>query len=123
MNTQEQISAVTELVTGYFKENCSYTGLSDLLHSEEQHVIQIGTSILCTKWNVGYEGGGFVKAVVNNNLSAAVGSADTVNITALKFYCQLMYNVGKPAIFNLDIDEDHDLDQVLNNMAKDLDNE
>jgi hypothetical protein len=123
MNTQEQIGAVRKIVTGYFKENCSYTGLGDLLHADEQHIIQIGTSIMCTKWNIGYEGGGFVKAVVNNNLSAAIGSADSINIKALKFYCQLMYNTGKPAIFSVDIDEEHDLDQVMNNMAKDLGNE
>jgi hypothetical protein len=34
-----------------------------------------------------------------------------------------MYNTGKPAIFSVDIDEEHDLDQVMNNMAKDLGNE
>jgi len=123
MNTQEQIGAVTKIVAGYFKENSSYTGLDNLSKDDEHHIIQIGSSILCTKWNIGYEGGGFVKAVVNNNLSAAIGAADHVNIKALKFYCQLMYNTGKPAIFTVDIDEDHDLDQVMNNMVKDLEDE
>lgn len=65
--------------------------------SQKQHIIQIGTSILCTKWDIGYPGGGFVQAVVNNNLIEAVSKADVTNIKALKFYCQLMYNVGMPS--------------------------
>jgi hypothetical protein len=121
MNTQEQIAKVSEIVKDYLIENNE--GLSNLAPMEMQHVVQTGTSILCTTWGIGYEGGGFVKAVVNNNLSAAIGSADSTNIKALKFYCQLMYNTGKPAIFNVDIDEDHDLDQVLNSMINDLENE
>jgi hypothetical protein len=123
MNTQEQIANVSEIVRDYFNDNSMYAGIHTMSHDNQEHIINIGTSILCTKWGIGYEGGGFVKAVVNNNLSAAIGSADSINIQALKFYCQLMYNTGKPSIFNIDIDEDHDLDQVMNNMAKDLGNE
>jgi hypothetical protein len=123
MNTQEQIANVSEIVRDYLAENSAYTGLSNLAPMDMGYIVQTGTSILCTKWGIGYEGGGFVKAVVNNNLSAAIGSADLTNIKALKFYCQLMYNTGKPAIFDVDIDEDHISDQVMNSIVKDLDNE
>jgi hypothetical protein len=61
------------------------------------HIIEIGTSILCTKWNVGYPGGDFVQAVVDNDLREAFGRADDVNQHCIKFYLMLMYNVGAPA--------------------------
>jgi hypothetical protein len=60
------------------------------------HIIGIGTSILCTKWEIGYAGGGFVQAVVNNDLRNAFGRADSTNVIALVFYCQLMQNIGMP---------------------------
>lgn len=89
---------VRELVENYFKEHSAGTiPVSTLLNDESKdHIINIGTSILCTKWGVGYPGGSFVQAVVNNNLMEAVGRADMINVHALKFYCQLMYNVGMP---------------------------
>jgi hypothetical protein len=57
-------------------------------------VIDIGTSVLCTKWGIGYPGGGFVQALMNNDLRGAFERADTVNTQAIKFYLMLMYNVG-----------------------------
>jgi hypothetical protein len=89
---------VRELVENYFNEHAANTiPLSTLLHDKaKDHIINIGTSILCTKWDIGYPGGSFVQAVVNNNLMEAVGRADATNVHALKFYCQLMYNVGMP---------------------------
>jgi len=119
---ETQIKKVTEIVREYLEKNNGHIGLSNLTPMEMEHVVQIGTSILCTKWDIGYEGGSFVKAVVNNNLSDAIGYADSTNIKALKFYCQLMYNVGKPVIFDEDIefDEDHALDKVLNNIVEDF---
>jgi len=98
MDRQEQIHVVKETVKDYFNENEQFTGLHELSPSEKTHIISIGTSILCTKWRVGYEGGGFVQSVVNNDLSGAISRADETNIKALKFYCQLMYNVGKPIL-------------------------
>ena len=89
---------VRKLVENYF-EKYAHTVIpaSTLLNDNaKEHIINIGTSILCTKWNVGYPGGSFVQAVIDNNLMEAVGRADSINVNALKFYCQLMYNVGMP---------------------------
>lgn len=60
------------------------------------HIIQIGTSVLSTKWEVGYPGGSFVQAVVGNDLMGAFGRADEVNRQAIGFYVSLLYNLAKP---------------------------
>ena len=96
MDTQKQIQLVSEIVTEFFDENAMYTGIDDMNEENTTHIIQIGTSILCTKWNVGYEGGGFVQAVVGNDLIRAVSRADGTCIKALKFFVQLICNVGRP---------------------------
>jgi hypothetical protein len=97
MQIADQIQTVRSLVEDYFDQNAS-NSIYDRAEVEwnRDHIINIGTSILCTKWKIGYEGGGFVQAVVDNNLTRAVSNADATNIKALKFYCQLMYNVGMP---------------------------
>ena len=59
---------------------------------EMDHVVNIGTSILGTKWGLGYPGGSFVQAVVNNNLMEAFGRADYVNLNCIQFYVYLIYN-------------------------------
>ena len=96
MNLEEQQEIVRTIVSDYFDKYADmYLPIYHKL-SEEDHVIKIGTSILCTKWGVGYPGGSFVKAVVDNNLSEAFGRADDINIHCIRFYVMLMYNVGMP---------------------------
>ena len=68
MTRENQIELVKEVVTNYFIQHADHTGVSDLGRSERAHIIEIGASILCTKWEVGYEGGGFVQAFVANDL-------------------------------------------------------
>lgn len=95
MEKFEQIDVVKSIATEYVLENVdSISGI--VTPSDLDHIINIGTSIMCTKWNIGYEGGGFVQAVVDNNLSKAIGSADGTNIKALKLYCQMLYNIPFP---------------------------
>ena len=96
MERIEQIKIVKKLVEDSFDENAQYTGLSFLNEEAKAHIINIGTSILCTKWEIGFEGGGFVQAVVNNDLMGAVGSADGTSLKALKFFASLLYNTGMP---------------------------
>jgi hypothetical protein len=96
----KQTQAVKEVVKGYFNANAhntipSFVYLSD---DDTRHIIDIGTSILCTKWDIGYPGGSFVQAVVNNDLMGAFSTADRVNVQALRFYVLLMYNVSMPRI-------------------------
>jgi hypothetical protein len=98
MQTDEQIQVVRQLVEGYYKNSLSDPTLSlpPIETDEGQFIISIGTSILGTKWGIGYPGGSFVQAVLQNNLMAAVNKADSINIKVLPFYCKLIYNVGMP---------------------------
>lgn len=92
-----QINTVRKTVEGFYQKFLEWdNSMPSIDSSEGQHIVNTGTSVLCTKWKVGYEGGGFVQAIVNNDLMKAVGAADAVNIKALKFYCQLIYNVANP---------------------------
>ena len=97
MEKIEQIKIVKKVVESFFDENAQYTELAALGQEAKAHIINIGTSILCTKWKIGYEGGGFVKSVVDNNLMGAVGSADGTSLKGLKFFAQLMYNTAMPS--------------------------
>jgi len=102
METLEKIQVVKELVAKYFDENAGNTigwlALEKLSEDEKNHIINIGTSILCTKWGIGYPGGGFVQAFVDNDLMRAIGSADGTSYKGFKFFAQLMYNVGMPVL-------------------------
>ena len=101
MNVVDQIEIVRNTVLDYFNEQCEYAGISNLSESEKSHIIEIGTSILCTKWGIGYEGGGFVQAFVSNDLMGAIGRADGASYKGFKFFASLMYNVGAPStLFN-----------------------
>lgn len=62
---------------------------------DDHHIINIGISILETKYpeiGPGYAGGGFVQAVVNNDLMEAMGRADYVCAKNIRFFCTLLYN-------------------------------
>lgn len=61
-------------------------------HAEMEHVIGCGVSILGTKWGIGYPGGSFVQAIVDNDLTGAFGRADHINVNAIRFYVSLVYN-------------------------------
>lgn len=98
MDVLDKIKTVRDLVKVYFDENSEFTGLSGIREPEKNHIIEIGTSILCTKWEVGYEGGSFVKSFANNDLMGAIGRADGTSLKGFKFFAQLMYNVGAPSI-------------------------
>lgn len=87
---------IKDLVVNYYNTNFFNIMGYYLNNDEKEHVINIGTSILCTKWDTGYPGGSFVRAVVNNDLMESFGRADDINSKVMKFYCNLMYNVGKP---------------------------
>lgn len=67
-------------------------GLVASTPDNRDHIVRIGTSILCTKWNVGYPGGSFVQAVVNGDLMETHSRADDVNLNCIRFYVSLIYN-------------------------------
>ena len=93
-----QIEKVQKVVENYFNANSHYVVPYHLSIGEgKEHIIRIGASILMTKWGIGYPGGGFVQAVVDNDLMRAFANADDINQHAMKFYTMLMYNVGMPS--------------------------
>ena len=96
MNREEQINIVRAEVETYLDDNAHWTRLSEISESERSHIIEIGTSILCTKWKVGYDGGSFVQSFVANDLMGAIGRADNTSFKGFKFFASLMYNVGLP---------------------------
>jgi len=96
MTVEKQLDIVRTLVSDYFNKYGEQFLPDYLIFTEKEHIIYIGTSVLCSKWNVGYPGGDFVKAIVDNDLSGAFSRADHINEHCIKFYLMLMYNVGMP---------------------------
>jgi hypothetical protein len=91
----EQMERIKKEVSEYARKN-SYLIPYEIYSNKKdlEHVIDVGTSIMCTKWEVGYAGGGFVQAVVNNNLDEAVGRADMTCVECLKFFSTLKNSLG-----------------------------
>ena len=99
--TREQVAKKVE---DYFNKTTEFTGVGSgftptqelllALPGIKNQVLEIGTSILCTKWGVSYPGGGFVQAIVDNDLLESFGRADSTNKEFIGFYCKLIYNVG-----------------------------
>jgi hypothetical protein len=56
------------------------------------HIHSMCVSILCTKYGIGYPGGSFVQAVVNNDLMETFGRADHINKKYIGLYVKLLYN-------------------------------
>ena len=63
-----------------------------LTEEEMSHVIDVGTSVLQTR-DGGMQGGGFVQAVVANDLSGAYNRADSTNLKVIPFYIILKDHV------------------------------
>tara|TARA_R110000796_G_scaffold126793_9_gene241826 strand:+ start:4304 stop:4639 length:336 start_codon:yes stop_codon:yes gene_type:complete len=82
---------VTEKFDNYISGSNLITGS---IPSNRDHIINTGISILETDYpQIGiYPGGGFVQAVVDNNLKGAFGNADNVNKIFIGFYVELMCN-------------------------------
>lgn len=64
-----------------------------LTEEEMNHVINIGTSILQTR-DGGIQGGSFVQAVVDNDLSRTYNRADSINRKVIPFYIILLNHVS-----------------------------
>lgn len=91
--TDDHVDRIRAKVEEFYDRHSHLVDLeSRLIPDSRQHIIDIGTSILCTKWGVGYPGGSFVQAVVSNNLMESFSRADSINSGAIRFYCSLIYN-------------------------------
>lgn len=60
---------------------------------EMNHIINIGTSILQTR-DGGIQGGSFVQAVVDNDLTRTYNRADSINRKVIPFYIHLLNHVS-----------------------------
>jgi hypothetical protein len=67
----------------YFFRNFTYPATSEFSDSEISHIIDIIASVYMTKHNF-RKGGGFVRAVISNNLSQAFSRADSTILKALR---------------------------------------
>ena len=73
----------------------SYTNLTN---EDIDHIINTGTSIMCTRCEIGFPGGGFVQAIVDNDLRGSYAAADSTNALAIRFYVMMIYNVSLEGI-------------------------
>lgn len=95
MTQEEKIRAHVDKCIDLYKDQCGIAfSMHTAVKSSRDHIVNIGTSVLCTKWGVGFPGGSFVQAVVNNDLAGAFGRADSINSDCIKFYSMLLYNTG-----------------------------
>ncbi len=92
----EKVNLIDEHVNQWVDSNIRMIPAAFLAEPTIKYIKQICVSMLCTKLGIGPQGGGFVKAVVENDLMGAVSRADGMNIHLLKFYCSMLYNIGKP---------------------------
>lgn len=63
-----------------------------LTEEEMNHVINVGVSVLQTR-DGGIQGGSFVQAVVDNDLTRTYNRADSVNKRVIPFYIILLNHV------------------------------
>jgi hypothetical protein len=91
---------IKDLVAEYFNQNAHrYVVDFDKMSNEDRyHIVNIGTSIICTRMNIGFPGGSFVQSIVDNDLSRTFATADGTNIKAIRFYLMMMHNM--PITFN-----------------------
>ena len=92
----EKVNLIEEQVNEWVDRNIEMIPEKYRIESTLGYIKRVCVSMLCTKWGIGPQGGGFVQAVVRNDLIGAVSRADGMNIHLLKFYCSMLYNVKKP---------------------------
>ena len=64
-----------------------------LTEEEMNHVINVGVSVLQTR-DGGIQGGSFVQAVVDNDLTRTYNRADSINRKVIPFYIILLNHVS-----------------------------
>jgi hypothetical protein len=85
----ETVEIIEKVVESFLTESITIGGLR-ISEYEFPHVKNMCNSILQTKYNIGYPGGGFVQSVVNNDLSGTINRADSTNIKFIKLYVDLI---------------------------------
>jgi hypothetical protein len=96
MEYLEQKQIVVDLVTSYVKQEGNSCGLSNITEEENSHIIDLGVSMLMTKWQLDNNAGSFVNFFVSNDLMKAIAYADQTALKGFKFFARLLYNTGMP---------------------------
>ena len=92
-----QLDRIKQEVEDYLVKSAVRCNIGHFIIDPEahDHVVSIGTKILCRQWGLGHrQHGGFIEAFVSNDLRGAYSRADSLNRQALYFYCSLVHNVG-----------------------------
>src|SRR5690606_6595596 len=100
-NTEKEVELVKQSVINFIERNKML-----LSPEQENSFLNIGTSILCEKWEVGCAGysGSFVTSFADNDLRSAVAYADHINIGLLREYMLLWHNAVYPTeLINADL--------------------
>lgn len=84
----EQDEKIRNAVKEYYHRNITTVGIPD-----EEHIINIGTSIMMEKWGIERNPGSFVRAICENKLMEAFACADYVNRSNIYFYVLLYTNL------------------------------
>lgn len=101
--TVEQVLFIRNRVKEYIdKFGQHYIQNFEFFSDEDlDHVKDIGTSIICTRLDIGFPGGSFVQSIVDNNLSGTFASADSINAQCIRFYVMLMYNIKLDGLYSI----------------------
>lgn len=82
----DKIQQIREKVTKYCIENQgAIPDFDSLSVQDKEHIYELAASIVFTKENI-MQGGGFVHAIINNDLESAIGRGDRVAIKGLKLF-------------------------------------
>jgi hypothetical protein len=80
-----------ETARNYIAQNLNWLGLTNLDESELSHITNLAASVMMTRDNY-MMGGGFVQAVVENDLEQAISRADGTAIKGLKTFTVIKRN-------------------------------
>lgn len=90
----EERTKVVEFVRNFFNKNSYLLKVDN--DEQREHVESVAVSCICTKHNISYAGGGFAKAVAENDLESAVSRADSIilyNIHAITIVLMNFKNI------------------------------
>ena len=88
---------VDKIIREYFWENGPrfIQGFDDLEDKEQEHIIDMGKTLLLTRDGVFMFPGHFIDAVLKNDLLEAFSRADETNVKAIHWYLLIKLNIAK----------------------------
>lgn len=80
-----------EAANDYISKNMDWLGLTNLNESELSHITNLASSVMMTRDKY-LMGGGFVQAIIENDLEQAISRADSTAIKGLKTFTVIKRN-------------------------------